>query len=1149
MGRWSSACFSSADPGRTSRADPGPPLGPRVTTELVPLLFPYRASRVLLFMLLSTACTQAQAAGPPQSDAPVLMRFPNTSRDRIAFVAADQLWTAPRTGGRATALTTDPSRKMLPRFSPDGRWIAFTAVHGSTADVEVIPAEGGAARRLTYTSLPGMARGAPDNMVVGWTPDGRSVVFLSRRASWNRWLERPSAVPVAGGMPTPLPVDQSGFLSFGPDGHKMALNRVMRDFEPWKRYVGGQAQAISVYDPDTRRLRMITHWKGTNAQPMWAGDRIYFLSDRDRARRENIWVYDLHGGQTRQVTHFTDFDVDFPSLGSGAISFQEGGRLWRLDLPDEQLHALDVDVPVDPGATSQRMVAAEPSLRDLDGFQYPSSFKLVDFGLSPDGSRAAFSAHGDIVLAPTGTGVPQDLTNSSGADEDHPAFSPDGRSIAYTTDVTGEQQVALRPAAGGPERILTRFEHGVLYLPVWSPAGTRLAVADGSHNLWLLEAAGGASLVAHDPVQEIRDPSFSPDGCWIAFSTRRASGTASIHLFEIATRRDTVVSDPLESDAKPVFSSDGRFLLFVSDRRSAVVQSDLDRSFVTTFSTGLYAAVLRRDDAAPVAAGGRAAAPPSGDPSAPAFRIDLDGLMRRVVPLPAAPGNISDLGVRGTRVFFQLDPVSSVPGPLPGGRSSLHVLDLDAAAPDAVVVDGLSSFAVSGDGRRVMYETEAGGWRIADAAAGGGHGSAALATAGIRVEVDPRKEWREVFESAWRLDRDLFVQGNMDGRDWNAVRTAYESYLPLLRSPYDLDYLLQQLQGELGSSHMVILPAAAAAAPPVAEARSIGADLAADAASGRYRLARIRRGDSSRPAQRSPLAAPGVDAPEGSFLLAIDGTELRTPDDPDRLLAEATGTLTLSLASSPTGPRHDVRIEPLRNELALRQVDWVAANRATVDRLSGKRLGYVYLPDMEAGGVEAMAHDLTAQAGRKGLIVDVRYNRGGFITPWVLQQLQERPRGYFVNRQLGTEPRPAAATVGPKIVLANQYSASDAEQFAFFFRQQGGTVVGSRTQGGVRGIASVWQLMDGTGITVPFNQIYTANGGWVVEGHGVDPDVSVEETPAMALAGRDLQLEAAIRLLMAKIERHARDIPTPPAYPGNSALRMDEGLQAKGVVN
>ncbi len=1106
-------------------------------------------SRVLLIILLSSSWALARTAEPStKADAPVLMRFPNTSRDRIAFVAADQLWTAPRAGGRATALTNDPSRKMLPRFSPDGHWIAFTAVHGATSDVEVIPAEGGAVRRLTYSSLPGIVRGAPDNMVVGWTPDGRSVVFLSRKSSWNRWLERPFVVSVQGGMPKPLPIDRSGFLSFGPDGRKMALNRVMRDFDPWKRYEGGLAQAVSIYDPDTRRLRTITDWKGTNAQPMWVGSRIYFLSDRDKARRENIWVYDLHGGRTRQVTRFTGFDIDFPSLGSGAISFQEGGRLWRLDLPDETLHPLDLDVPVDPGAMSPRMASAESSLRDQDGFQYPSAFKLVDFGLSPDGSRAAFSAHGDIVLVPTGPGAPQDLTNSSGADEDHPAFSPDGRWVAYTTDATGEQQVAVRPAAGGPERILTRFGHGVLYLPVWSPDGARLAVADGSHDLWLLDASGGGVVrVAHNPVGEIRDPGFSPDGRWLAFSTRRASGTASIHLFEIATRRDTVVSDPIESDIRPVFSPDGRFLLFVSYRRSAVVQSDLDRSFVTTFSTGLYAAVLRKDDTAPIAAGGIAVASRSAGLPLPAFRIDLDGLMRRAVPLPAAPGNISDLAVRGTRVFFQLDPVSSVPGPLPGGRSSLHVLDLDGAA-DAVVLDGLSGFAVSGDGRRVMYETEAGGWRIADAAAGGEHGSVALATAELRVRVDPKEEWREMFENAWRLDRDLFVQPDMDGRDWNAVRTAYTSYLPLLRSPYDLDYLLQQLQGELGSSHMVILPAATVA-PPVAEARPIGADLAPDPVSGRYHLAHIYRGDSSRPADRSPLAAPGVDASEGSFLLAINGTELKTPDDPDRLMAGATGTLALSLASTPTGPRHEVRIEPLRNELALRQADWVAANRATVDRLSGGRLGYLYLPDMEAGGVEAMAHDYTAQAGREGLVVDVRYNRGGFITPWVLQQLQAQPLGYFVNRELGTEPRPATATAGPKIVLANQYSASDAEQFAFFFKQGGGTVVGSRTQGGVKGIASVWQLMDGTGITVPFNQIYTASGGWVVEGHGVDPDVSVNEEPAALLAGQDPQLEAATRLLMARISTHPTSMPAPPASPHIRLMRRGGSIQTQDVID
>ena len=1053
----------------------------------------------------------------------MLMRFPNTSRDRIAFIAADQIWTAPRTGGRATVLTTDPTRKMLPRFSPDGRWIAFTAVHGATADVEIIPADGGQTRRLTYAAVPGIVRGAPDNMVVTWTPDSRSVVFLARKASWNRWVERPFAVSLDGGMPTPLPVDRSGFLSFGPDGRSFAFNRVMRDFDPWKRYEGGQAQAVSIYDPATRQLRTITDWRGTNAQPMWAGQKIYFVSDRDPSRRKNIWAQDLGSGATRQITRFKDFDVDFPSLGASAISFQQGGRLWRLDLPSETLHALDIEIAGNRSHVAPRTGNAASAIRAEDGFQYPWPLKLIDYALSPDGSKAAFSARGDIVVVPVGAGAPQNLTNSTDADEDHPSFSPDGKMIAYTTDITGEQQIAVRPVAGGPERILTHFKSGLPYLPVWSPDGTRLAFGDASHNLWLLDVRNGNLLqVARNPVREIRDPGFSPDGQWLAFSTQRSGGVASIHLFDIAHRRDIVVSNALENDTKPVFSPDGRFLLFISSRRPAVVQSDSQQDFTTTFSTRLYAAVLRKDDTAPGAAGGRA----ETSSFTPPFRIDLDGLMQRVGPLPASAANISDLVVRGPHVFYQADPVATLAGPLPGGRSSLHLLDL-TKGEDKVVIDDLANFTVSGDGSRVLYATDTGEWHASDVAPQHRE-NFVLPTNSLQVRVAPLQEWREMFENAWRLDRDLFVQADMGGRNWADVRRAYETFLPLLRSRSDATYLLQQLQGELGSSHMVVSGSGGDNVPPVAEARPIGADLALDAPSGRYRLAHIYRGDNSRPEQRSPLTAPGLVAPEGSFLLAINGTELKAPDDPDRLLAATNGILTLSLAASPYGARHDVQIEPLRNELALRQADWIANNRKTVDRMSGGRLGYLYLPDMLAGGVIAMTQPY---GDKEGLVVDVRYNRGGFITPWVLQRLREAPLGYLVDRQGGTEPRPATAMTGPKIVLANQYSASDAEQFAYFFKQQGGKVVGLRTQGGVRGIASEWQLMDGGGITVPFNQIYVADGKWPVEGLGVDPDVHVDEKPAAVLAGQDPQLEAATRMLMSQIGKHPDGLPQPPPAP------------------
>jgi tricorn protease len=936
-------------------------------------------------------------------------------------------------------------------------------------------------------------------------------------------VERPFAVSLDGGMPTPLPVDRSGFLSFGPDGRSFALNRVMRDFDPWKRYEGGQAQAVSIYDPDIQRLRTITNWKGTNAEPMWTGKQIYFVSDRDPSRRKNIWVQDLDSGATRQVTHFTDFDVDFPSLGAGAISFQQGGRLWRLDLPSEILHPLDIEISGTQSSVAPRMGDAAAAIRSEDGSQYPWPLKLIDYALSPDGSRAAFSARGDIVVMPVGAGSPRNLTTTTDADEDHPAFSPDGRMIAYTTDITGEQQVAVRSVAGGPERILTHFENGFPYLPVWSPDGTRLAFGDASHTLWLLGVPDGRLLqVARNPVREIRDPSFSPDGQWLAFSTQRSDGVASIHLFDIASRRDVVVSDPLENDTKPVFSPDGRFLLFISSRRAAVVQSDVQQDFVTTLSTGLYAAVLRKGDTAPGAAGGIAAT----SAATPPFRIDLDGLMQRVVPLPASAANISDLVVRGNHVFYQADPVASLTGPLAAARSSVHLLDL-TKGEDTVLIDGLAEFTVSGDGSRVLYSTDAGEWHVSYVGPEH-HENIVLPTGHLQVRVAPLQEWREMFENVWRLDRDLFVQADMDGRNWAGVRRAYETFLPLLRSGSDTTYLLQQLQGELGSSHMVVSPAYGDKVQAVAEARPIGADLALDASSGRYRLAHVYRGDNSRPEQGSPLTAPGVVAQEGNFLLAINGTELKAPDDPDRLLAATKGMLTLSLAASPNGPRHDVQIEPLRNELALRQADWVAKNRKTVDRISGGRLGYLYLPDMLAGGVIAMTQPYGDKAG---LVVDVRYNRGGFITPWVLQKLRETPLGYFVNRQGGTEPRPATAMTGPTIVLANQYSASDAEQLAYFFKQHGGKVVGLRTQGGVRGIASEWQLMDGGGITVPFNQIYAADGTWPVEGHGVDPDVIVDDEPASVFAGQDTQLEVATRMLMSKIGKHPNRMPQPPPAP------------------
>src|SRR5882762_2052480 len=612
-----------------------------------------------------------------------LPRFPQPFGDKIVFVASGNVWSVPKSGGTATRLTSAPGQDMFPRVSPDGKWIAYTEANKAGTDIWVIPAAGGAARRLTFhpaTEAGTGGRHGPDDMVITWTPDSRSVVFLSKRDQWNSWIQNLYEVPVAGGMPTPLPIDGAvGLATFGPDGHSIAYNRIFRNFRTWKRYNGGLAQQVFTYDFNSHALKQLTNWSGTNTSPMWYGARIYYLSDQDAHRRANIWVLDTDTKQTRQVTHFNDYDIDFPALGGDAIAFQQGGKLYRLDLPSEHIEEVPLTIPDDGPRMRPRVANVKSEIRAID----PAS--QVDFALAPNGKRTLFSARGDIFSVPTENGATRNLTGTPGADEDHPAWSPDGRTIAYTTDAGGAQQIAIRPAAGGPEKILTSFADGYFYGPIFSPDGKTLAFSDGAHRLWIVGTdAGKPKQIAQDKLNEIHDQAFSPDGRWLAFSLSALGRKRDLVLYELATDKLTRLGNGGEIDSNPAWSSDGKYLYFTSSRHENPVGSDVEFDFALLKSAGIYALPLARDTTSPVApksdegSGGSDESPsaraddakkgkaeksdkydddkkvddrPPPQPVGPIkpIRVDLDGLIARAVAAKLDSANMRQFDVRGAR--------------------------------------------------------------------------------------------------------------------------------------------------------------------------------------------------------------------------------------------------------------------------------------------------------------------------------------------------------------------------------------------------------------------------------------------------------------------------------------------------------------------
>jgi len=1038
-------------------------------------------------LILGPSPASASTAAPP-----ILVRFPSASADRIAFVAYGNLWTVARGGGGATRLTDDPGQILAPHFSPDGRSIAFTWRREGGADVYVIPALGGTPTRLTFGPT---LSGSYDNVVTGWTPDGTKILFTSLRQSPAYHYET-FEVSATGGLATALRLGPAGLSSISPDGGMIAFDRTFRNLggDHWKRYVGGQAPDIYVYDFAKKSLDRVTDWKGIDTAPMWAGRRLYFLSDRDESRRANIWVTDLDTKATHQVTRFTDYDIDMPSIGPGGISFQQGGKLYVLDLPSESLHAVEVAVPADPRVAPHDVPAAKYANRK-------------DYALSIDGRNAIFSARGDLFAVGL-DGAAVNLTRTPKSVEDHPAVSPDGRTLAFITDADGEQQVATMPAGGGSVRRLTHFKSGLLYTPRWSPDGKWLAVADGNHTLWLVEAGGDrCERIAQDPAAEIRDARFSPDGRWLAYSTERPNHLRAIRLRDLTATRDTIISSAMEDDHDPVFSGDGQFLFFLSQRHELPFVSDRDRegTIATLKSDALFVT--------PLTAGTRVPFGHPGKDAPTAGTVDLDGLIARAVEVQIhAAGGVADLEPRGRVLFYRATPASGMSGDLPGEASGLHAFDLDTGTDRTVAAD-VDGYVLSPAGDKALVR-RGGGWHVVDTAPGATSDTTVKLDA-MRVMVDPPAEAHEMFEQAWRLDRDLFWDPKMNGVDWQAVHDAYARLVPLVGSQEDMAYLLGELQGELSTSHMFLGGGDRGDPRPPVHTALLGVDFALDAESGRYKFARIYHGDPSRQRFQAPLGDPALDVRDGDYLLAIDGQPLAAPADPYRLLLGKQGSVSLTIARSATGPTRTVVVDPTEDEGEIRKLDWIDGNRAIVDRLSGGKVGYVYLSDFEQLGSEDFVRQYYPQTDKQALVIDVRGNQGGFTSQWVLDLLRRPRAGSFINRDGAVSALPGAVAPPALVVVTDIFSRSDGDQFPYFFRSWGmGKVVGERTWGGVRGIKAPWLLMDGTFVTVPKDALQDVQGKSIIENRGAEPDILVQDSPADIAAGRDPQLETAVQTVL-----------------------------------
>lgn len=1093
----------------------------------------------------ASGVAMASSSAAPAGSGPVkaLIRYPTMHGNDIVFEAGGKLWKTTLQGGVATQLTDDPGFDMAPHYSPNGQWIAFTGWYQGNTDVYLISAKGGPVKRLTYHSMnvkapSGELKPVLDNIVLGWTPDGKDVVFLSRRNSFNPQVEHAYTVPVTGGLPTQLPIPWTGPLSFGPNADEVAYNKLSRVLRPFhrKHYFAGQAQKIWTFNFKTGKSKQITFWKGASVWPMWDGNTLYFTSDRGAKGVQNLWSYSFTNNTFAQLTHFDTYDVDWPTLGNTGIALSDGGDLYVYSFSDHQLHPVHVRVPMNG-------LALQPHWAD-------ASKHITSEDLAPSGKLAVFSARGALFTVPAKFGSTETLTKNPANDERDPAWSPDGKQIAFIVADGDSDEIAVRPADGGATKLLTHTTDVSYQGPVtWSPNSQWITYVDSHQNLWLQNVASGKpTKVATDLSSRFTfgDVNWSPGSDWIAFSKMLPDQLTAIFLYHLSDRSLTQLGDGRFNDANPVFSPNGKYLFFASMRIAIPAAGGFDFNGMAGLdSEGLYAATLQAKTPSPLAPRVRDAAPkPASGASAGGsphhkpqvhtgpVKIDLKDLMARAVQLPVPPANITDIAAGNGLVFYSTMPNRVIGGAVPGSKPELRAYDMKTRK-DHTLATGIKGFTLSADGSTLLYAVK-GKWQVRPATFDPKAKPDVLNLAHVQRWVVPRAEWNTIFGEAWRNVRDYFFNPELIKQKWSTFGDQYRQLLPYAASRDDVNWLIGNMIGSFGESHMYISGGDMGWKSPAAPSADLGATFTLDAKSGRYQIARIYRGDNTLTGYEAPLAQPGLKVAAGDYLLAINGMPLKAPMNPYELLLGTYGTtVRLQLSANPAGTgAWTIRVKPIANAGKLRLLAWIRHTRAEVTKLSDGKIGYVYLNDFDATGMHEFMRQYYSQMRKQAIIFDDRWNLGGSdaVENAIFNRLARRLVAMFTTRHGWIFPSNIAYG-GYMAVLMNRGSASNGDIFPYMFKQAHlGPVIGSRSWGGVRGLDGTFRLMDGGKQAVSDFGMYGMHSQWVVENIGVEPDIKVHDEPGAWNNGTDTQLKTAVDVLLKKIAVKPGTLPPPPPW-------------------
>lgn len=1070
------------------------------------------------------------AAGAVGAQGTLLLRDPGLGPESVAFVYAGDVWVASRSGGEARRLTSAVGDEHAPRISPDGNWVAFSGQYDGNTDVYVVPITGGEPRRLTYHP-------ASDG-VRGWTPDGSRILFASARDGADPYpAPRLWTIEPDSEVDQPLPMMEAYKGSYSPRMDRMAYCPFPDAISSWRGYRGGRTSLIWIIDLEDYSIETVPRENSNDLDPMWTEEGIYFLSDR--AGTMNLFRYGADD-VVEQLTYFQDYDIKSASAGEGAIVFEQAGALHLYDIAAGTSRQLEITCRVDRGDTRARWENAAPMIRSYD--------------ISPKGVRALFEARGDIFTVPAKKGDARNLTDSTGIHDRLPAWSPDGRMIAWFSDEGGEYHIQIGEQTGLEEpRRINLPEPSFYYSLQWSPDSKKLLYEDCHQRLWTLDLESEEATIVHfAPRGLTTGGTWSPDSKWVAYGENGPNGLSLVSLYNVDTMMSTVITDGLAAATSPAFDRNGKYLyLMASTDFGMHANAGMDMSsYERSVSYQPYIVLLSDEEPSPwllesdeeeveepkepeptpkgapeepVVEGGAeeeseeagqtdgAPVEPSGEATveevaseekdADLMDVDLEGINQRILPV-SIPG---DRNVDG----MMQGPTEGTVFYLVGGALKKFTI---ATEESSTVLEGAGSVALSADGNKLLYSS-GGSWGIADAKGRINAGEGRLDMGGMLVQIDPRAEWTQMYAEAWRILREFFYDPTMHGEDWPAMYEKYRPFVDHVACRGDLTYLFQLLQGELVVGHAYQGGGDYFAGPPSVSVGMLGADYSIQ--DGRYRIRRIYTGESWTPSLMGPLAAPGVRVAEGDYIVSIEGRPLRSSDSIYRALENKVGRqVRLELSRSPDGADSWTEtISPISygGEVGLRNRAWIEGNRRRVEELSDGRVGYVWVPDTGGGGYSAFNRYYFAQQDRDGMIIDERHNGGGHIADHIVDILARRVRGYFVGRDGPPVMTPNAGVLGPKVMVINRFAGSGGDMLPFMFRAMGiGPLIGTRTWGGLVGIGGYPPLIDGGSITAPSFAFFNADGEWDIENVGVAPDIEVEQWPAQVIAGGDPQLEAAV---------------------------------------